>query len=62
GLSSEDFAQRLLQEERVACVPGDAFGPSGAGYLRCSYANSLENVQEAVARIGRFAERVRSGS
>ncbi len=60
GLSSEDFAQRLLQDEHVACVPGDAFGPSGAGYLRCSYANSLENVTEAVARIGRFAERVRA--
>jgi len=59
GLDSETFAQRLLQEERVACVPGDAFGPSGAGYLRCSYATSLENVQEAVRRITRFAERVR---
>ncbi len=59
GLSSEDFAQRLLQEEHVACVPGDAFGPSGAGYMRCSYATSLENVQEAVRRIARFAERVR---
>ncbi len=59
GLSSEDFAQRLLQEERVACVPGDAFGPSGAGYLRCSYANSLENVTEAVRRITRFVGRVR---
>jgi aminotransferase len=59
GLSSEEFAQRLLKEEHVACVPGDAFGPSGAGYLRCSYANSLENVQEAVRRIARFAERVR---
>lgn len=60
GLDSETFAQRLLQEERVACVPGDAFGPSGAGYLRCSYATSLENVREAVTRIGRFADRVRS--
>jgi aminotransferase len=60
GLSSEDFAQRLLEEERVACVPGDAFGPSGAGFLRCSYATSMENIQEAVARIGRFAERVRA--
>ena len=60
GLSSEDFAQRLLKEEHVACVPGDAFGPSGAGYLRCSYANSLENVTEAVRRIARFAERVRA--
>lgn len=60
GLSSEDFAQRLLYEEHVACVPGDAFGPSGAGYLRCSYANSLENVTEAVVRIARFAEKVRN--
>jgi aminotransferase len=59
GLSSEDFAQRLLKEEHVACVPGDAFGPSGAGYLRCSYANSLENVTEATRRIARFADRVR---
>ncbi len=60
GLDSETFAQRLLQEEHVACVPGDAFGPSGAGYLRCSYANSLENVTEAVRRIARFADRVRA--
>lgn len=60
GLSSEDFAQRLLKEERVACVPGDAFGPSGEGYLRCSYATSLENVEEAARRIARFAERLRS--
>jgi aminotransferase len=57
GLSSEDFAQQLLQEEHIAVVPGDAFGPSGAGYVRCSYANSLENVQEAVRRITRFAHR-----
>ncbi len=57
GLSSEDFAQALLHEERVACVPGDAFGPSGAGYLRCSYATSLENVAEATRRIAAFAER-----
>lgn len=61
-LSSEEFAQRLLEEEHVACVPGDAFGPSGAGYLRCSYANSLENVNEAVKRIGRFLERVVAGN
>lgn len=60
GLDSETFAQRLLQEERVACVPGDAFGPSGAGYLRCSYATSLENVEEAVRRITAFVERVRA--
>lgn len=56
GLSSEDFAQQLLQDEHVACVPGDAFGPSGAGYLRCSYATALEDVEEAVRRIHRFAQ------
>lgn len=55
GLSSEDFAQQLLQEEHVACVPGDAFGPSGAGYVRCSYATGLDDIQEAVRRIQRFA-------
>jgi aminotransferase len=60
GLDSETFAQRLLQEEHVACVPGDAFGPSGSGYLRCSYATALEQVEEAVRRITRFAERVRA--
>lgn len=55
GLSSEDFAQGLLDAEHVAVVPGDAFGPSGSGYIRCSYANSMENIQEAVKRITRFA-------
>ena len=60
GLSSEDFAQQLLQAEHVACVPGDAFGPSGAGFMRCSYATGLDQIEEAVARITRFAERVRA--
>jgi aminotransferase len=59
GLSSEEFAQRLLREERVAVVPGDAFGPSGSGYVRCSYATSLDNVKEAVGRITDFVERLR---
>lgn len=57
GLSSEDFAQQLLEEEHVACVPGDAFGPSGAGYVRCSYATALDDVKEAVRRIHRFARK-----
>lgn len=57
GLSSEEFAQKLLKEERVACVPGDAFGPSGAGYVRCSYATALEEIEEAVERITRFAQK-----
>jgi len=55
GLSSEYFAQHLLHEEHIAVVPGDAFGPSGAGFVRCSYANSLQNIEEAVRRITRFA-------
>ena len=59
GLTSEEFAQRLIEEEHVACVPGDAFGPSGAGYLRCSYATGLDDIEEAVVRIKRFADRCR---
>ena len=59
GLNSEDFAQQLLQEERVAVVPGDAFGPSGAGYVRCSYATALDKIEEAVEKISRFARRHR---
>ena len=57
GLSSEEFAQLLLEEEHVAVVPGDAFGPSGAGFVRCAYANSLENIEQAVLKIQRFARR-----
>lgn len=57
GLNSEDFAQQLLQEEHVAVVPGDAFGPSGAGYVRCSYATALDQIEEAVEKITRFARK-----
>ena len=59
GLTSEQFAQELLQAEHVAVVPGDAFGPSGSGYVRCSYANSMDNIEEAVRRIKRFTERLK---
>ena len=62
GLTSEEFAQQLLQEERVACVPGDAFGPSGAGFLRCSYATAAEKIEVAVERIARFSHRRRAES
>ncbi len=61
GLSSEEFVQQLLEEEHVACVPGDAFGPSGAGYVRCSYATGLDDVKEAVRRIQRFAAKHQNG-
>ncbi|WP_077619202.1 aminotransferase [Bacillus sinesaloumensis] len=54
GLSSEEFAHRLLMEEKVAVVPGNVFGESGEGFIRCSYASSLEQLQEAVKRMGRF--------
>ncbi len=59
GLSSKDFAVRLLQEEKVACVPGGAFGPSGEGFLRCCFATSLEQIQVAMERMAKFVERVR---
>jgi len=57
GLDSESFAQRLLEEERVAVVPGAAFGPSGEGHVRACYATSYEQLEEALRRIGRFVER-----
>ncbi|AET69114.1 aspartate/tyrosine/aromatic aminotransferase [Desulfosporosinus orientis DSM 765] len=56
-LSSEAFAEQLLKEEKVAVVPGTAFGPSGEGHIRCSYAYSIEQLQEALKRIGSFVER-----
>jgi aminotransferase len=60
GLDDETFTERLLTEERVAVVPGSAFGPSGAGHVRMCYATSYERLEEALARIGRFVERVRA--
>jgi aminotransferase len=57
GMTSEEFAQTLLKEEKVACVPGDAFGPSGEGYVRCSYATGLDDIEEALRRIHRFVAR-----
>jgi len=54
GLSSEAFAERLLQEQKVAVVPGNAFGESGEGFLRCSYATSREELIEALDRIETF--------
>ncbi|KGR78280.1 aminotransferase [Ureibacillus manganicus] len=56
GLSSQEFAERLLMKEGVAVVPGDVFGASGEGHIRCSYATSLEELQEAVKRIKRFID------
>lgn len=61
GLSSRDFAVRLLKEEKVACVPGGAFGVSGEGFLRCCFATALPQIQTAMERTARFVERVRHG-
>lgn len=60
GLDSETFTERLLTEERVAVVPGGAFGPSGEGHVRMCYATSYEQLEEALRRLGRFVERVRA--
>lgn len=56
GLSSQEFAEQLLKQEGVAVVPGDVFGDSGQGHVRCSYASSLEQLQEAIKRMKRFLE------
>ena len=54
GLTSEQFCNKLLEEEKVACVPGDAFGPHGEGFIRISYAYSLNHIKEACVRIEHF--------
>jgi aminotransferase len=54
GLSDEEFSERLLMEHKVAMVPGSAFGKSGAGHVRASYATSLPNIEEALDRVDRF--------
>jgi aminotransferase len=58
GLSSEEFAQRLLYEAKVAAVPGSAFGLGGEGFLRCSYASSVSQLNEAIERIGNFIKKL----
>ena len=59
GMTSEEFAERFLAEEKVAVVPGTAFGDSGEGFLRISYAYSLENLKEAIGRLERFVHKLR---
>ncbi len=59
NMTSEEFATRLLTEEKVAVVPGSAFGDCGEGFLRISYAYSIENLKEAVSRIRKFVEKLR---
>lgn len=59
GLTSEEFATRFLQEEKVAVVPGTAFGDCGEGFLRISYAYSIDNLRLAIGRLTNFVERLR---
>jgi len=61
GLTSEQFAERLFAEAKVAAVPGHVFGLGGEGHLRCSYATSVAQLNEALERIGRFVEKLRNG-
>ena len=58
GLDSVTFAKRLLKEERVAVIPGTAFGECGEGFIRCSYATAMEEIEEAMRRIKAFLERI----
>ena len=60
GMDDETFAEKLLREEHVAVVPGNAFGPGGDGFVRACYATSYEQLEEALRRIGRFVERTRA--
>ena len=60
-MSSEEFATRFLQEEKVAVVPGTAFGECGEGFVRISYAYSLEELKEALGRLGMYIGRLRGG-
>ena len=53
----EEFAERLLVEEKVAVVPGSAFGQGGKGYVRCCYATSLQEIEEALVRMKRFVDK-----
>lgn len=57
GMSSEEFSEKLLFEEKVAVVPGNAFGDCGMGFVRCCYAASMEQIEEALVRMGRFVEK-----
>ena len=58
GMTSDEFANRLLREEKIAIVPGTAFGDSGEGYLRVSYAYSLEDLKKAIGRLRRFVDKL----
>lgn len=56
GMTSEEFCHKLISEKHVACVPGTAFGAAGEGFMRCSYASSMDNLKEALRRIAEFVQ------
>jgi aminotransferase len=58
-MTSEEFSETLLKEEKVAVVPGSVFGKCGEGYIRCCYATSMPEIEEALKRIGEFLARHR---
>lgn len=58
GLSDKMFAERLLVEEKVAVIPGSAFGEAGSGFVRCSYATKYELIEKALEKIGNFVKRI----
>ncbi|HCU56774.1 MAG TPA: pyridoxal phosphate-dependent aminotransferase, partial [Anaerolineaceae bacterium] len=58
GLNDQEFAERLLMEEKVAVVPGSAFGDAGMGFVRCSYATSYEQIEKALEKIGHFLKKI----
>ena len=60
GMTSEEFAEKLIQAEHVALVPGTAFGKSGAGHVRCSYATSVEKISAALDRIEHFLKKFKN--
>ena len=59
GMTSDEFANRFLREGKVAIIPGTAFGDCGEGFLRVSYAYSIEELKEALGRLANFVERLR---
>jgi len=58
GMTAQEFSLKLLDEQNVACVPGTAFGACGEGFIRCSYATSMDQIKEAMVRIARFIEKL----
>jgi aminotransferase len=62
GLTSREFSLGLLEKKQVACVPGTAFGPSGEGFIRCSYATGLEQIKVAMQRMAEFVQETKARS